>query len=265
MFEIMDLDNTTNMNDDPSSDQCEPIDIILVETSHPGNIGATARAMKNMGLSNLVLVNPKDYPNVEATQRASGADDVLQRAIVKDTLREAVSNATLVVGASARFRRLAWPQWDAREAGINVIKHCRQQQGRVALVFGRENNGLSNEEMELCHYLVQIPTHVKYSSLNLSQAVQVVCYELRMACITSTETDSQTLDSPLAEHEVVEQMFDHIHEVLTDIDFINKDHPVKLLRRIRRMFHKAELEEKEVQIVRGIFAAVENKIRKNGQ
>ncbi len=258
----MDLDNTTNMNDEPPAGQFESIDIVLVETSHPGNVGASARAMKNMGLSNLVLVNPKDYPNVEATQRASGADDVLQRAKVRDTLREAVCDATLVVGASARFRRLAWPQWDAREAGVNIIKHCQQHQGRVALVFGRENNGLSNEEMELCHYLVQIPTHVNYSSLNLSQAVQVLCYELRMACNTTTNNESQLLDSPLAEHEVVEQMFDHIHEVLTALDFINKDHPVKLLRRIRRMFHKAELEEKEVQIVRGILAAVENKIRR---
>ncbi len=260
----MNSDNSENISSESASSDFEHIDIVLVETSHPGNIGATARAMKNMGLLNLVLVKPKEYPNVEATQRASGADDVLQRAKIVDTLREAVVDATLVVGASARFRRLAWPQWDAREAGIQIIEHCRQQQGRVALVFGRENNGLSNEEMELCHFLVQIPTYVQYSSLNLSQAVQVLCYELRMA---SMQQDNQepvkVLDSPLAKHETVEQMFDHIQEVLGELEFINQDHPVKLLRRIRRMFHKATLEEKEVQIVRGIFSAVENKIRKN--
>lgn len=238
------------------------IDIVLVETSHPGNIGATARAMKNMGLMNLILVNPKNYPNVEATQRASGADDVLQKACVTATLREAVEDATLVVGSSARFRRLAWPQWDAREAGVQMVEHSNQQKGRVALVFGRENNGLSNEEMELCHYLVQIPTNEEYSSLNLSQAVQVLSYEIRMASLSSSPFDeSQERDSPLATHEVVEQMFDHIHEVLGQLEFINQDHPVKLLRRIRRMFHKAQLEEKEVQIVRGIFAAVESKIK----
>ena len=239
------------------------IDIVLIETSHPGNIGATARAMKNMGLKNLILVNPKDYPNVEATQRASGADDVLKNARVVDSIQQAVEGATLVVGASARFRRLAWPQWNGREAGEKIIVHTRQEQGRVAVVFGRENNGLSNEEMEQCHYLVQIPTNPEYSSLNLSQAVQVLAYEIRMASLSEAElSPADVRDSPRAEHEVVEKMFEHLEQVLGKLEFINNDHPVKLLRRIRRMFHRAELEEKEVQIVRGILSAVESKVCK---
>ena len=151
------------------------IRIVLVNTFHPGNIGAAARAMKNMGLSRMYLVNPKDFPAHEATRRASSADDVLENAVVVDNLKDAVHGCSLVVGTTARMRSVNWTQVDSRECGVLLNKESDEHE--VALVFGRERTGLFNEELELCQYLVHIPTNEEYSSLNVASAVQVLSYE----------------------------------------------------------------------------------------
>lgn len=153
------------------------IAIVLVETTHPGNIGAVARAMKNMNMTNLRLVNPKIFPSAEATARASGADDLLSQAHVYPTLNEAISDCQLVIGTSARCRTLSWPELTPRQCAEMAVKN-NPDCGRVAILFGRENSGLSNEELDRCRYLLRIPCNAEYSSVNVAAAVQIVCYEL---------------------------------------------------------------------------------------
>ena len=155
------------------------IRIVLVHTSHPGNIGAAARAMKTMNLQHLVLVSPKCYPHPDAIARAAGADDILHHCEVVDTLSEAIADAQLVIGTSARMRHLSWPQLTPRECGQTAVRHAQDQD--VAIVFGREKSGLSNDELQLCHYHVQIPCNPDYASLNLGAAVQVLAYEVKVA------------------------------------------------------------------------------------
>jgi len=243
------------------------IQIVLIATSHPGNIGSAARAMKNMGLSQLSLVSPKDYPNVKATARASGADDILENAVICQTLEEAIAGATLVIGASARDRRLTWPELNPKQMAELVREKSANSDTRIAILFGRENNGLSNEELELCHYLVQIPANPVYSSLNLAAAVQVLAYELRMVYLQSVAEShdrnissakkANELDSPLAKGDAMNHMYEHMQSVLVRLEFINEQQPAKLVRRIKRLFNRAQMEEKEVQIIRGMMSAIE--------
>ncbi|MGM0594562.1 MAG: RNA methyltransferase [Pseudomonadota bacterium] len=231
------------------------IRIVMVETSHPGNIGAAARAMKNMELDALYLVNPVLFPHREAVSRSSGAEDLLERAVLCESLPEALEGCSLVFGASARsLRAIPWPQLDARGCARTAAE--RGAGGEVAVLFGREDSGLSNEELELCNYLLHIPTNPDYSSLNVAAAIQVVAYELYMARIGQWQgTPSNKADAP-ATAEEVEGFFHHLERTLVAIDFLDPDNPRQLMRRLRRLFNRAGLEKVEVNILRGILTSV---------
>ncbi len=235
------------------------IRIVLVETSHPGNIGGVARAMKNMGLSNLVLVSPKEFPSVVASQRASSAGDVLDNARVVETLDEAVAGAKVVVGASARLRKVSWPQLNVRETAELALSTV--EEGEVALVFGREDSGLSNAELDKCHYLAHIPTNPVYSSLNLSAAVQVFAYE----CLMATEIQSvhsKGYNHELATADQLEGFYEHLFQALQDIEFLDPAKNARFMRRMRRLFNRTQLDVKEVDILRGILTAAQRQAAK---
>jgi TrmH family RNA methyltransferase len=226
--------------------------IVLVETTHPGNIGATARAMKNMGLARLYLVNPEHFPHAEATARASGADDVLAQATVCADLDAALAGCGLVVGASARLRSLSLPQWDPRQCAERVMREAHNTE--VALVFGREHSGLTNDELSRCHYLMHIPTNPDYSSLNLAAAVQVLVYELRMASQLSTVVADE---EPPASAEDMERFYAHLQQTLEEIGFLDPENPRIMMRRLRRLFNRARPNEVEMNILRGILTAAQ--------
>ncbi len=232
------------------------IRIVLVETTHPGNIGACARAMKNMGVSDLVLVNPRHFPHEEATARASGADDVLVAARVVPTLADAISDCVYVAGASARSRAIDWPSMEPRECAARLVQEGRQ--GPVAAVFGTEKSGLSNSDLDLCDTLLTIPTNPEFSSLNLAMAVQVITYELRLAEYAGGVTDYEP-GVPLATSEELEYFYAHLEQVLTDISFLDPANPRVLMRRLRRLFVRARPDKNELNILRGILTAVERK------
>lgn len=231
------------------------IRIVMVETTHPGNIGAAARAMKNMGLSRLVLVRPREFPSAEAQARASGADDLLDSAVVCETLEEALAGCSLVFGASARLRTIPWPLVDARGCGESAVRH----QGEVALVFGREHSGLTNDELERCNFLVHIPTDPAFSSLNVAAAIQVIAYEVMMASGPAAAEKSDW-DSP-APAEDIERFYAHLEETLVSLDFLDPDNPRQLMRRLRRLFNRCGLEVTEVNILRGILTAAQKAAR----
>ncbi len=236
----------------------ENIRIVLTRTSHPGNIGATARAMKNMGLTDLALVDPLHFPNAEATARASGADDLLMRAGVFQSLDDAIAECRLVLGASARERSLPWPMTDAREGAVRATRESRH--GGVAIVFGNEQSGLSNEELDRCQALLHIPANPEYSSLNLAQAVQVVCYELMMAGRkASGEKVTTVREQPLARSDDLERFFTHLEALLIRVQFLDPDNPRHLMRRLRRLYARAEADENEVNILRGILSHIESR------
>jgi tRNA (cytidine32/uridine32-2'-O)-methyltransferase len=233
----------------------EKLRIVMVETTHPGNIGAAARAMKNMGVTRLFLVKPQRYPNHEATARAAGADDLLAGAVICETLDEALTGCGMIFGASARARKITWPQLDPRQAAERA--YIAAGSGEVAFVFGREHAGLTNEELDRCHYLVTIPTHPEFASLNVAAAVQVITYELRMAGHASPSAAS--LDEPLASAEDRERFYLHLEQVLQDLEFLDPNNPKHLMRRLRRLFNRVELDSNEVNILRGILTAVERR------
>ena len=235
----------------------EHIRIVLIETSHPGNIGAAARAMKCMGLTHLCLVQPGRFPCAEATARASGADDVLAGAVVCGTLEEAITGCGLVIGASARQRRIPWPLLDPHETAARVLEAASADTD-CALVFGREHSGLTNEEMELCQYLVTIPTNPAFSSLNLAAAVQVLCYELRQCAGAELETVAGSRDSrvPSATAEDMERLYQHLEQVMIATGFLDPAKPRRLMRRLRRLFSRTGLDRQELQILRGFLAAI---------
>jgi len=228
--------------------------IVLIGTTHPGNIGAVARAMKNMCLEQLYLVEPKIFPCAEATARASGADDLLARAKVCNHLDEALEGCHLVVGASARLRSVEWPQFAPRECADRLL--TASGQGDVALVFGRESSGLSNSEMDRCQYLVHIPSNEEYSSLNLSMAVQVLAYELY---VTALDRGPKKMppERKVATADLMEGFIQHLEQTMEDIGFSDPRQSDKLLRRLRRLFNRARPDVDELNILRGIFSAVQ--------
>jgi len=232
------------------------IRIVLVETSHPGNIGAVARAMKNMGLSALHLVRPKEFPHAEATARASGADDVLDRAIVHDSLQLAVADCGLVVGTSARQRHIPFIPVEPRECATHMIASAREG-NNVAVVFGSERSGLQNAELALCNKLVTIPTSDVYSSLNIAMAVQIIAYELLLAARDSVSRMER--DEPLATADEMERFYRHLQTVLTDTSFRDYADNGQVMTRIRRLFNRAEVDQNEMRILRGILSAVQGK------
>ncbi len=233
------------------------IRFVLVETSHPGNIGAAARALKTMGLSRLDLVQPKGFPAAEATARASGAEDVLERARLHADLLEALEGCRLVVGSSARLRSVSWPQLVPRACAERLVAEAAQ--GPVALVFGRERTGLSNAELERCHYLAHIPTNPAFGSLNLAAAVQVFAYEIYQAHLAGRGPEPDEAKRDLASAEAMEGFFGHLAETLVELGFADPDQSKKLLRRLRRLFHRARPDWTELNILRGILSAAQGR------
>ncbi len=231
------------------------IRIVLSRTSHPGNIGAAARAMKTMGLSRLVLVRPERFPDPVAEARASGASDVLAKARVVDTLAEALAGTVMAGALTARRRELALPARWARDAALDVAAAAGQ--GEVALVFGNETSGLSNEELSLCQMPVMVPANPEYSSLNLGAAVQLMCYELRMALLGG-EVPPFVAGRP-ASFDEVEGFYAHLERAMIASGFHDPANPRKLMPRVRRMFGRIRLEREEVGILRGLLSALEKK------
>lgn len=227
------------------------IRIVLVETSHPGNIGAIARAMKNMALTQLYLVKPKIFPSADATARASGADDILASAVLCDTLNEAVADCEVVMGASARDRTIGWPTLLAKQCAQQAVKDAQTNQ--VALVFGRENSGLTNAELDCCQYLIRIPCNKDFSSLNLAAAVQVFTYELFSEANQPPAVEVFSESEPLATSTQIEGFFQHLQETLTAIDFIQSGQSNSVMRRLRRLYGRSRLSTREVDILRGIL------------
>ena len=233
--------------------------IVMSNTSHPGNIGAAARAMKTMGIHQLYLVQPKQFPAPEATAMASNADDVLQNAIVCNTLEEALTGCVLTIGLSARKRELSHPLVDVREAAIRAGSIANSGQS-VALVFGNEMSGLSNRELDLCQLLAMIPTDATFSSLNVAAAVQVMCYELRMATLGSTLPQVEM--PALASTEELESFYQHLEETLLHIGFLNPQAPRRLMTRMRRIYARTHLEKEELDMLRGILKLTQNPLQK---
>ncbi|MEW7971967.1 MAG: RNA methyltransferase [Candidatus Thiodiazotropha endolucinida] len=232
------------------------IRIVLVDTSHPGNIGAAARAMKNMSLRQLHLVTPQHYPHQEATSRASGADDLLNNACIAGSLDEALTGCRLVVGTSARTRSIDWPIVTPREAAAKLVQEARS--GDVALVFGRERSGLTNSELDRCTFLVHIPTNEDYSSLNLGAAVQILAYEIYLAQQQdpTVKSDSQR---DLATADMLQGFHEHLAQALDDIGFTDPRQSQKLLRRLRSLFQRARPDKDEINIMRGILSAMQGR------
>jgi tRNA (cytidine32/uridine32-2'-O)-methyltransferase len=229
------------------------IRIVLVNTSHPGNIGGVARAMKNMGLSRLVLVEPRQYPDEQATWRAAGALDVLEAAVVCPTLDEAIADCQFVVGTSARERRIPWPLLDPRRCAEQVAARAGDEQ--VALLFGREDRGLTNDELQRCNLHLHIPSDPAYSSLNLAMAVQIVCYELRMLHLTGSlpAVAEDQWDAPFSTAQNMERFYEHLEETLVGIGFLDPAAPRQLMVRLRRLYGRVRLDEMELNILRGIL------------
>ena len=242
----------------------EPVDIrvVLVATSHPGNIGAAARAMKNMALRSLVLVNPRQFPHAEASARASGADDVLAAARVVGSLAEALAGCGYVAATTARDRDQYFRVIDVREAAPRLLAEAHR--APAAVVFGAERSGLSNEELEMAHALIRIPASAEYASLNLAMAVQLVAYELYRARGAAVP-GPLPLAAPLAGTQEMERLYAHFAQVLEEIDFRDRTQSgTHLMARIRRLLQRAELDQNEVNILRGILTAVQNRRRTAG-
>jgi TrmH family RNA methyltransferase len=232
--------------------------LVLLNTSHPGNIGAAARAMKTMGLEELYLVGPKQFPSAEATARASGADDLLAAARVCNRLDEALHGCHLVIGASARARSIPCPLLDPRECAGLIAGQAGS--ARAAVLFGNEQSGLSNAEMDRCHYLVRIPANPAYSSLNLAAAVQIIAYELRMASDAVAGDEAAGRQQPVAvDSAEMERFYAHLEQVLIELDFLDPANPRQLMRRLRRLYNRAGPDSNEMNILRGILSATRQK------
>lgn len=231
------------------------IRIVLVETTHPGNIGAVARAMKNLGLNQLALVSPQSFPNAQATARAAGADDILCAANVYATLTEAIRDCHLIIGATARSRTIAWPELEPRECARKIFNE--PEGTNVALLFGRESSGLTNDELDRCHYILRIPANPQFPSMNVASAVLVIAYELLLASRNSERKNQDTVVPATADQ--LESYFTHLDQTLCQIGFIHPDRSRSIMRRLRRLFNRTRLEEKEVDILRGILSAAQGK------
>lgn len=230
---------------------------VLVETTHTGNLGAAARAMKTMGLTRLALVNPKGPPDAEALARASGADDLLAGATIHPDLVSALAGCRLVIGSSARLRSLEWPLLEPPEAAERLLAEAAQ--GEVALVFGRESSGLTNAELARCHFLVHIPTNPEFSSLNLAAAVQVLAYEIRRAWRERRGERIQDPPRDLATAEALEGLNAHLAQALADLGFAPPAQSHRLLMRLRRLFNRARPDWVEINILRGILSAAQGR------
>ena len=244
--------------------------IVMVNTTLPANIGSALRAMKTMGLSKLVLVAPKTYPHPDIDALAAGATDLIKQIEIVETLADAIKDCHLVFGTSARSRTIPWPLLDARPAAEKSISAVVNDQQDVAVVFGREDRGLTNEELAMANYHVTIPVNTDYGVLNVAQAIQVICYEMRMATLAAvesaedeaatmpvTDTKSMQWDEPLVTHEQMEQFYPHIEKMLAEIEFLDPKNPRLLPLRLRRLFGRIQLDRMEYHLLRGIFSRVQ--------
>ncbi len=244
--------------------------IVMVNTTLPANIGSALRAMKTMGLSKLVLVAPKTYPHPDIDALAAGATDLIEQIEIVETLADAIKDCHLVFGTSARSRTIPWPLLDARPAAEKSISAVVNDQQVVAVVFGREDRGLTNEELAMANYHVTIPVNTDYGVLNVAQAIQVICYEMRMATLAVvesaedeaatmpvTDTESMQWDEPLVTHEQMEQFYPHIEKMLAEIEFLDPKNPRLLPLRLRRLFGRIQLDRMEYHLLRGIFSRVQ--------
>ncbi len=243
----------------------ESVDVrfVLVETSHPGNIGGAARAMKNMCLQQMALVNPNRYPSADATSRASGADDILMNANVHETVDQALEGCSFVVGTSARPRGLYIPELPPRQCAEKIL--AESQHGKVGVLFGREDSGLTNGELDRCNALMRIPTSQEYASLNLAAAVQVLAYELmvqRGEAPLQRPIGEGERRYPLASAEQMEGLFSHIEETIIQTEFLDPENPRQVMRRLRRLFNRADVNQNEINILRGILTSIQVSIRK---
>ncbi len=271
------------------------IHFVLVETTHSGNIGAAARAMKTMGFGSLRLVAPCKYQTAEALARASGADEIVTSAAVFSSVEDAVADCAVVYGTSARSRSLEWSVVSLEQAAIDIVDPAAsatagqpgtnadtatgmQAAGSIAIVFGRERSGLTNDELALCNYRLNIPTNPDFSSLNLGSAVQVVAYELYRQMLGSRKSpmshpaisesataelgvDDAKSDDPLAESGALENLFQHLQQTMEQADFLDPDNPRLLMKRVRRFFMRSRPTRSEVQIWRGFLTAIDKKLR----
>ncbi|WED21356.1 tRNA (cytosine(32)/uridine(32)-2'-O)-methyltransferase TrmJ [Vibrio sp. JC009] len=237
----------------------DKVKIILVGTSHSGNIGSAARAMKVMGLSNLVLVSPECEVDEQALALAAGAGDIAQNATIVDTLDEAIADCGLVVGSSARSRTLEWPMLEPRECGEKFA--VEGEEYPVALIFGRERTGLTNEELQKCHFHVCIPANPEYSSLNLAMAVQTLSYEIRVAHLNKLDSEHPKQEISYPRHKELEMFYEHLEKVITDTQFISHDKPNQVMNKLRRLFSRARPEVQEINTLRGILTSVEKSIK----
>lgn len=249
------------------------IRIVMINTSDSGNIGAAARAMKTMGMSDLVLVEPKEFPTAKATARATGAADLLHKARVVATLDEALADCQLVFGASARMRTIPWPVITPREASKIVLNEPGD--ASIAIVFGREDAGLNNEELRRCHNHIFIPGNESYSVLNVAAAIQVICYEMRMgvleqkAAASTSEPPANPVmpltitewDEPLVSAEDMERFIKHFEETLLDIGFFDPNNPKQLMTRARRLFMRTRMDRLEMNLMRGVLSTVQKRVK----
>ncbi len=237
----------------------ERVKVVLVGTTHSGNIGSAARAMKVMGLSQMVLVDPQCQVDAQAIALAAGASEIALNAQIYPRLEAAVADCGLVVGTSARSRTLEWPMLEPRECGEKLISEANQHS--VAMVFGRERTGLTNDELQLCHYHVCVPANPEYSSLNLAMAVQLLSYEVRMAYLALQQSSqSSTLQEEYPRHQELERFYAHLEQVIMQTEFISAQQPGQVMNKLRRMFTRARPEAQEINILRGILTSVQKSI-----
>ncbi len=265
---------TSDLSDSDFEHALSRVRIVLVEPTHPGNIGSVARAMKTMGLSKLVLVNPKKFPHYEATKLAAGAESVLLNAQVVESAEQAIADCTMVIGTSVRDREVTWPTFDPRQTAELVDSHLllSSDANKVAVLFGRESSGLTNSEMDLCQSQIRISANSEYSSLNLASAVQIIAYELRMQLIGS-RNDDQELQAAVSKPEsaIKERLMSatqkqkeghikHLQNTLEALSFMKAKSPTVLMRKLTRLYNKADLTVEDIQILRGILTAVQQQI-----
>ena len=237
------------------------VKIILVETTNSGNIGSALRAMKTMNFNQLCLVNPKDFPSDAVETMAANAKDLINNIEVVDSLDEALKTINFVVGTSSRMRKVPWPNETLQNASPNIIKEANKK-SKIAILFGREDRGLTNEELQRCNLHLHIPANIDYPVLNLSMAVQVVCYQLYLDEIINREPDkSEYWDVPTAESNHVKRLINHFIDVSEQLEVFNKGNPRQIGARIKRMFTRIGLDEMEVNFMRGFLAAIEKKLK----
>ncbi|NPU94628.1 MAG: RNA methyltransferase [Gammaproteobacteria bacterium] len=240
--------------------------IVMINTSDSGNIGAAARAMKTMGLRQLVLVQPDEFPTAKATARASAAADLLHNARVVQTLDEAIGDCQLVFGTSARLRTIPWPLIDPRQGASRVMNE--PEGADIAILFGREDAGLTNEELRRCHFHICIPANEEYPVLNIGAAIQVICYEMRMAAlerqaspVAPDQSGMQQWDEPLVSSEDMERFLRHFEETLLDINFFDPNNPKQLVTRVRRLFLRTRMDRLEMNLLRGVLSTVQKRVK----